>query len=100
MSGMERELALTTLRAHKGDLERLGVGHLYLFGSVARDEAGANSDVDLFFDYADPAFSLIELIDVQQRTSDWLGRATDVMTRDSLHPLLRDRIEQSALQVF
>lgn len=93
-------MVLTTLRAHKGDLERLGVGNLYLFGSVARDEAGADSDVDLFFDYADPTFSLIELIDVQQCMADWLGRPADVMTRESLHPALREGIERSALRVF
>ncbi len=97
---MERDLVLTRLRAHQADLERLGVGHLYLFGSVARDEAGVDSDVDMFFDYADPAFSLIELVDVQAYLHQALGRPADVMTRASLHPVLRAGIEQSALQVF
>ncbi len=97
---MERDQVLTTLRAHQGDLERLGVGHLYLFGSVARNAAGASSDVDLFFDYSDPAFSLIELVNVQQSLDQMLGRRADVMTRASLHPVLRVDIEQSALQVF
>ena len=97
---MERDQVLTTLRAHRGDLERLGVDHLYLFGSVARNEARPDSDIDLFFDYADPAFSLIELIDVRQHLTRMLGRQADVMTRASLHPHLRARIEHSALQVF
>ncbi len=97
---MERDRILATLRAHQGALERLGIGHLFLFGSVARDEAVAGSDVDLFFDYTDPAFSLIELVNVQQFLDRMLDRQTDVMTRASLHPVLRDGIERSALQVF
>ncbi len=97
---MERNQVLATLRAHQDDLERLGVDHLFLFGSVARNEAGASSDVDLFFDYSNSAFSLIELVNVQQSLAGMLGRRADVMTRASLHPVLRPNIEQSAVQVF
>ena len=97
---MKREQALTTLRAHQDELKRLGVGELYLFGSTARDEAGDDSDVDLFFDYNNPRFSLIELIDVKDRCAALLGAKADVMTRDSLHPLLRSDIEAAAVRVF
>ena len=48
---MNREAAITRLRAHEAELRRLGVKHLYLFGSTARDEAGTDSDVDLLFDH-------------------------------------------------
>jgi uncharacterized protein len=36
------------LQQHGADVKRLGVEHLYMFGSTARDEAHRNSDVDLF----------------------------------------------------
>jgi predicted nucleotidyltransferase len=97
---MDRDHVIATLRAHEPDLHRAGVARLYLFGSVARQEAGPNSDVDLFFDTDNPRFSLIELVDVQERVSDILGAETDVMTRASLHPMLRQRIEAEALRVF
>ena len=97
---MDRDHVITTLRAHEADLHRAGVARLYLFGSVARQEARPESDVDLFFDTDNPRFSLIELVDVQERVSDILGTQTDVMTRDSLHPMLRQRIEAEALRVF
>jgi predicted nucleotidyltransferase len=71
-----------------------------LFGSVARQESKPDSDVDLFFDTNNPRFSLIELVDVQEKVSDILGAETDVMTRASLHPMLRTRIEAEALRVF
>jgi len=97
---MDRDHVIARLRAHEADLHRVGVARLYLFGSVARREARTDSDVDLFFDTDNPRFSLIELVDVQDRVSDILGTETDVMTRASLHPMLRPQIEAEALRVF
>ena len=97
---MNQEQVITTLRGHEAELHRVGVSRLYLFGSVARNEAGAESDVDLFFDTDNPRFSLIELVDVQERVNAILGVKSDVMTRASRHPMLRDRIEAEALRVF
>jgi uncharacterized protein len=48
---MDRETAISLLKAHEAELRRLGVQHLYLFGSTARGEARSDSDVDLFFDH-------------------------------------------------
>jgi len=97
---MERTFVIDTLRAHEADLHGIGVAHLFLFGSVARDEARPDSDVDLFFDTDNPRFSLIELVDVQDRVAGILGTECDVMTRASLHPMLRARIEAEARRVF
>jgi predicted nucleotidyltransferase len=74
--------------------------HLYLFGSVARGEARADSDVDLFFDHPEGSLSLFEYMDIEDVASRILGRKADVMSRRSIHPYLRDRIERAALQVF
>ena len=97
---MKRDDAVSRLRAHEADLKRLGVEHLYLFGSTARGEARDDSDVDLFFDYEKGKFGLFELMDVQAYAARLLGRKTDIMTRDSLHKLLRPAIEASAVSVF
>jgi uncharacterized protein len=97
---VDRDQVIARLRAHAADLHRVGVARLYLFGSVARREARPDSDVDLFFDTDNPRFSLIELVDVQDRVSGILGTETDVMTRASLHPMLRPQIEAAALRVF
>jgi hypothetical protein len=91
---------LALLRSGEPDLRRHGVAALFLFGSTARDEARPESDVDVFFDYDDPRFSLIELVRVADAIERLLGRPADVSTRDSLHPALRERIEASALRVF
>jgi predicted nucleotidyltransferase len=97
---MERDDATARLRAHEAELRQLGIEHLYLFGSTVRGEARADSDVDLFFDHPIGSIGLYELIDLKQRASEILGREADIMTRRSLHRVLRDRIEEAALQVF
>lgn len=62
---MERLEATRLLKSHEAELKRLGVEHLYIFGSTARDEAGENSDVDLFFDHVRGKLGLYQLMDVK-----------------------------------
>ena len=95
---MNRDTAIARQQAHEAELRRLGVQHLYLFGSTARGEAREDSDVDLFFDYEKGTLSLFDVMGVQERASDILGRHADVMTRDSLHKVLKERIDNGAPQ--
>jgi uncharacterized protein len=97
---MGRDEAIAKLKEHEAELRKLGVEHLFLFGSTARGEAHRDSDVDLFFDYQKGKFGLFELMDVKERASGILGCTADIMTRDSLHKILRPRIEAAAVQVF
>jgi hypothetical protein len=97
---MTRDEAISLLKRHEPDFKRLGVEHLYLFGSTARDEAREDSDVDLFFDHPEGSLGLYQLIGIKEAAARFLGRKTDIMTRRSLHPLLKQRIEASARQVF
>jgi predicted nucleotidyltransferase len=99
-AGMDRNQVTSTLTEHEAALKHLGVQSLYLFGSTARGETRSDSDVDLFFDYQEGKFGLFDLMDVQEYTSRILGFAADVMTRDSIHKILRPRIEATALRVF
>ena len=97
---MTRRLVTRRLQQHEQELRRAGVASLYLFGSTARDESQPGSDVDLFLDHDDPCFSLVELVRIKRRIEEIIGNEADVMTRDSLHPLIRERIEASAVRVF
>jgi predicted nucleotidyltransferase len=94
---MKRDEAISRLQQHEADLKRLGVEHLYMFGSTARDEAGDDSDVDLFLDHEKGKLGPFELIDVKERAASIL---TDIMTCNSLHPRLRKRIEEAAVLFF
>jgi uncharacterized protein len=97
---MNRDDAVSRLKEHEADFKRLGVEHLYLFGSTMRGEAKDDSDVDLFFDYQKGKLGLFELMDVKEYAASILGRRADIMTRDSLHKTLRRQIEATALRVF
>jgi predicted nucleotidyltransferase len=97
---MERDEAISRLQQHEADLKRLGVEHLYMFGSTARGEANRDSDVDLFFDYQKGKLGVYELMDVKEYATSILGRKTDIMTRDGLHRSLREAIEATAVRVF
>ena len=70
---MVRSEALAKLKQHEAELKRLGVEHLYLFGSTARDEAREDSDVDLFFDHPEGSLRLFELMDVKEAAARILG---------------------------
>ena len=98
---MRKHDALNALRAQIETVKALGATSLYLFGSTVRDEARPGSDLDLFVDY-NPAssFSLIELVGIQHALEQRLEVTVDITTRDSLDPLLRDRIEASAERIF
>ena len=97
---MHRDEAIAKLKQHEAELRGLGIEHLYLFGSTVRNEAGADSDVDLFFDHPEGSLGLYELMDVKDAAARILGCKADIMTRRSLHPTLREHIEASAVQVF
>lgn len=97
---MTRDEAIARLKESEPNLKKAGVTHLYLFGSTVRDEARPDSDVDFFFDFERDDFGIFDLMDVKDLAAEILGRETDMIPRDGLHHLLRDRIEASALQVF
>ena len=100
LGGMDCGEAIARLKQHEAEFKQLGVEHLYLFGSTARGEARPGSDVDLFFDHPEGSIGLYELMDVKEAAARILGCPADVMTRRSLHRVLRKGIEASALQVF
>ncbi|MBU6167330.1 MAG: nucleotidyltransferase family protein [Alphaproteobacteria bacterium] len=97
---MNRQDALHRLQAASPRLKAAGVGALYLFGSTARDEAGPNSDVDLFFDPAHNRLSLFDVMTVRDIAQELVGIKVDLCTRSSLHPALRADIEAEAVRVF
>jgi predicted nucleotidyltransferase len=98
---MRKIEAIEKLKSQADAIRALGATSLYLFGSVARDEAGPASDLDLFIDY-DPArkFSLVDLTGLKLFLDETLSTEVDVTTRNSLHPGLKDKIEHSAIRIF
>lgn len=69
---------------------RFGVKSIGLFGSWARGEASATSDVDFLVDFERPSFDAY--MDLKFYLEDLLQRRVDLVLRRALKPLLRDRI--------
>ncbi len=97
----QRDTVLRRLRRAQESLRAAGVDALFLFGSVARSEAGAASDVDLWFEPAgDASFGLIELGQMKSRLEKLLGCNVDLAPRDSLRPAVLARAKRDQVQVF
>lgn len=79
-------------------LKKYGVKKASLFGSVVRDKQTESSDIDLLVELPETA-SLLELANLKLDLEEILKRKVDVLTFDSLHPLLKDKIlhEQEAV---
>lgn len=79
-------------------LRKYHVRRASLFGSVVRGEITEASDIDILVELPETA-SLLDLAGLKIDIEELLGRNVDVLTYDSLHPLLRDRIlsEQVAI---
>ena len=94
---MGREEALRILGEHKAEIAAFGVISLYLFGSVARNEAGNNSDVDLMVEFGVPV-GLFEFIDFQMYLERLLGRRVDLVTPDGLRERLKEHVWREAIR--
>lgn len=94
---MGRDEALRKLSAHRDELTCMGVGSLSLFGSVARDEAGPESDVDLLIELDRP-MDLFDLGRIQIRLEEILGVRVDLVMADALRPRLRASILRDAIR--
>ncbi len=94
---MSREEVLQKLGAHRDELHAMGVRSLSIFGSVARNEAGPQSDVDLLVDFNHPV-GYFHLFDVQKRIESLLKCRVDLVTKGGLHPETRERILAEAVR--
>ncbi len=75
---------------------RYNIRKIRVFGSVARGEATAQSDLDLLVD-VEKKTSLLDLIAFWQEVEDALGHKVDVVTEEGLSPYLRERILNEAV---
>lgn len=88
---MSRDEALTLLLAHRNELDQFGVTSLALFGSVARDEARPDSDVDVLVEFRQSA-TFAGYLDLKQFLERLFNRPVDLATPRALRPAIRSRI--------
>ena len=80
--------------------ERYGLAELAVFGSVARGDAGPDSDVDLLFALAPDARLGFAVFDLEDELADVFGRPVDLLSKDSVHRLLRDEVLAEAKVLY
>lgn len=98
---MRREDAIRILREHADEIRARGVTRLALFGSVARDQAGPTSDLDVLVEI-EPGrkFSLLDLSSLRVLLCDIFERETDVVIEEDLRPKFKARIAPELVAVF
>jgi predicted nucleotidyltransferase len=92
---------LDTLRTHENELRKLGVSHAAVFGSVARGEARADSDIDVLVELdRERSLGIFEYARLKIYINELLNGGSDVVNRRTLKPLLRDSILRDAVHAF
>jgi len=96
---MKRDDVLRILAAHRDDFVAMGVRELAIFGSVARDEAGAGSDVDVLVDYEPGTrLSYFRVFELRERLEELLDAKVDLVTMGGLRQELREGILAEAIR--
>ena len=92
---------MAALRAHEPELRAAGIVRLSLFGSMARNEARPDSDIDLLaaFDEA-RRLSLLDVIGIENRLADLLGRPVDLIEEGALKPHARRSASREVVRAF
>lgn len=95
------DAVLRALRSRRPELERMGVRHASVFGSVARGDARPDSDVDIVVD-VDPAVvsGLFAQGGIQQDIEAWIGHPVDLARRDRLRPGIAEAVAAEGVDAF
>ena len=96
---MKKDDVLKIIAEHREQLEKLGVKSLLLFGSVARDEAGPDSDVDFLVEL-NREMGLFEFIKIRLYLEDILNCSVDLGTEDALRENLREPVLKDVINAF
>ncbi|MBN9307321.1 MAG: hypothetical protein BGO82_08690 [Devosia sp. 67-54] len=98
---MDKDAVIDILRRHRPELERLGVRHAALFGSVARGEAGPESDIDIAIDLdVDRHPTVYDYVGMQQYIVGLLDGPVDVVDRAALKAGIRERVAADLIHAF
>jgi hypothetical protein len=86
---------LKKLRNERAALRRFAVSRLAVFGSAARGEMRAGSDVDILVEFEPGSrIGLFEFVRLQRHLSEVLGAQVDLVTSEALRPEFREKILQ------
>jgi hypothetical protein len=96
---MKKLDAIDLVQSHQQELRKLGVNALNLFGSVARDQANLQSDVDILVEL-DESVGFFEFFQIKHYLEDLFQCPVDLGTVDALKEHLRQPILKEVIHVF
>ena len=97
---LKKRTALEKITKVRRELTEFHVRALYIFGSVARDEAEAASDIDVLVEFTPEAhIGLFHFLKLKNFLEGALGCRVDLVTADALHPMMRDSILEERIRV-
>ena len=98
---MDRPTVIRRLKKNQRHLEALGLKRLSVFGSTARGEARANSDVDLavMLD-EDAGIDLFRFAAISEQVSRMLGTPVDMVIEPARNARMQAMIERDRVRVF
>jgi uncharacterized protein len=98
---MKKQEAIDVLRRHQDDLRAHGIIHAALFGSVARDEAGAQSDIDILIELdPDLPLDIFAYAGLKRYVAELFKQPVDVVNKEALKPYLRKPVSADAVYAF
>jgi predicted nucleotidyltransferase len=94
-----RQDILSSLKKMKGEVAKeYSVKRIGVFGSVARDEQTDQSDIDLLVEFSKPV-GFVHFMQLEEFLSERLGNHVDLVTSDSLKPLIRQDVLSEVIYV-
>ena len=98
---MDKHYVIRLLRAHEPELRSYGIVHLRVFGSVARGDASAMSDVDLMADFdRSKRITLVKIGSLQDRLTNLLGAPVELSSADWMREPVRSKALREAVLAF
>jgi predicted nucleotidyltransferase len=95
-------VTVTALRSRRTEIlevaRKHGARNVRIFGSVARGDAGPDSDVDILVEL-EPGRGLLDHAALMLDLSDLLGCKVDVVTDRGIRPRIRDRVLREAVRL-
>jgi len=80
-------------------LKEEGISRSSVFGSYARGEETKNSNLDILVEMP-KGKSLLDLVDLEIRLQEALGTKVDLLTYNSVHPLLKKYIQKDEVRIL
>jgi hypothetical protein len=95
---MQRDEVLSILAQHQDALKHFRIKSLAIFGSVARDEARPDSDIDILVEFLAPV-TFDQYMELKFYLEDHLGTRVDLVSWCTLKPQIRSSVEREAIPV-